>query len=211
MHFADRHKNLDVIYSNDPDELLPTAMLHAADGRLRLRNILQHPFFNRYDVIIVDSKGATGVMTELSLLSSTGNVMGVVKPILPDVREFIRGSLHMLTRLKTYENYGIRLPDISILVNCIENTLLDREAMDGLAAIINENITTPLRWATVTFIVYSIPVSRRWIFSNWGTSSSSPCIVWNTKHAAKVRPQPSPCTTSRLNCSPSGRAISVTF
>ncbi|HCS6940503.1 TPA: ParA family protein, partial [Escherichia coli] len=69
------------------------------DGRLRLRNILQHPFFNRYDVIIVDSKGATGVMTELSLLSSTGNVMGVVKPILPDVREFIRGSLHMLTRL----------------------------------------------------------------------------------------------------------------
>ena len=131
-------KNLDVIYSNDPDELLPTAMLHAADGRLRLRNILQHPFFNRYDVIIVDSKGATGVMTELSLLSSTGNVMGVVKPILPDVREFIRGSLHMLTRLKTYENYGIRLPDISILVNCIENTLLDREAMDGLAAIINE-------------------------------------------------------------------------
>jgi chromosome partitioning related protein ParA len=45
----------------------------------------------------------------------------------------------MLTRLKTYENYGIRLPDISILVNCIENTLLDREAMDGLAAIINEN------------------------------------------------------------------------
>ncbi|HAV1899108.1 TPA: TIGR03752 family integrating conjugative element protein [Enterobacter hormaechei subsp. steigerwaltii] len=65
-------KNLDVIYSNDPDELLPTAMLHAADGRLRLRNILQHSFFNRYDVIIVDSKGATGVMTELSLLSSNG-------------------------------------------------------------------------------------------------------------------------------------------
>lgn len=129
-------KNLDVIYSNDPDELLPTAMLHAADGRLRLRNVLQHPFFNRYPVIIVDSKGATGVMTELSLLSSTGNVLGVVKPILPDVREFIRGSLHMLTRLQTYENYGIRLPDISILINCIENTLLDREAMDGLAAII---------------------------------------------------------------------------
>lgn len=130
--------NLDVIYSNDPDELLPTAMLHAADGRLRLRNILQHPSFSRYDAIIVDSKGATGVMTELSILSSTGNVMGVVKPILPDVREFIRGSLHMFTRLKTYENYGIRLPDISILVNCFENTLLDREAMEGLSTIISQ-------------------------------------------------------------------------
>ncbi|WP_127958607.1 ParA family protein [Serratia microhaemolytica] len=131
--------NLDVIYSNDPDELLPTAMLHAADGRLRLRNILQQPAFaTHYDVIIVDSKGATGVMTELSILSSTGTVMGVVKPILPDVREFIRGSLHMFARLKTYENYGIQLPDIAILVNCFENTLLDREAMESLATIINQ-------------------------------------------------------------------------
>lgn len=130
--------NLDIIYSNDPDELLPSAMLHAADGRLRLRNILQHPAFMRYDTIIVDSKGATGVMTELSLLSSTHDVLGVVKPILPDVREFIRGSLHMLSRLKTYENYGIRLPNIAILVNCIENTILDRAAMAGLASIICE-------------------------------------------------------------------------
>ncbi|MFD1802147.1 ParA family protein [Mixta tenebrionis] len=132
--------NLEVLYSNDPDELLPTAMLHAADGRLRLRNILLHPFFSRYDAVIVDSKGATGVMTELSVLSSTGNVLGIVKPILPDVREFIRGSLHMFARLKTYENYGIRLPDISILVNCFENTLLDREAMNSLSKIISEKL-----------------------------------------------------------------------
>lgn len=108
-------------------------MLHAADGRIRLRNILQHPAFARYGAIMIDSKGATGVMTELSILASTGRVMGVVKPILPDVREFIRGSLHMFSRLKTYENYGIHLPDISILVNCFENTLLDREAMDSLS------------------------------------------------------------------------------
>lgn len=83
--------NLDLIYSNDPDELLPTAMLHAADGRIRLRNILQHPTFASYGVIIIDCKGATGVMTELAILASSGCVMGVVKPILPDVREFIRG------------------------------------------------------------------------------------------------------------------------
>lgn len=75
-------------------------------------------------------------MTDLSILSSTGSVMGVVKPILPDVREFIRGSLHRFTRLKTYENYGIRLPNISILVNCFGNTLLYREAMSGLSEII---------------------------------------------------------------------------
>ncbi|WP_431810030.1 ParA family protein [Jejubacter sp. L23] len=148
--------NLDIVYSNDPDELLPTAMLHAADGRLRLRNILQNPSFSRYDLIIVDSKGATGVMTELSVLSSTGNVMGIVKPILPDVREFIRGSLHMFTRLKTYEIYGIHLPDISILINCIENTLLDREAMESLSNIISQKkydssaLNTRAEWQHLT-------------------------------------------------------------
>ena len=129
-------ENLDIIYSNDPNELLPTSMLHAADGRLRLRNILLQPPFTTYDAIIVDSKGATGVMTELAILSSTGNVMGVVKPILPDVREFIRGSLHMLGRLSGFEQYGIPLPTISILVNCVENTMLDSEAIDSLSDII---------------------------------------------------------------------------
>ncbi|EKI0424219.1 AAA family ATPase, partial [Salmonella enterica] len=35
--------NLDVIISNDPDDRLSNDMLHAADGRMRLRNVLQHP------------------------------------------------------------------------------------------------------------------------------------------------------------------------
>lgn len=48
---------LDLIVSNDPHEQLKTAMLHAPDGRLRLRNVLQHPLFlNNYDVIVVDSQ-----------------------------------------------------------------------------------------------------------------------------------------------------------
>ncbi|HBD1844135.1 TPA: AAA family ATPase [Salmonella enterica] len=130
--------NLDVIISNDPDEMLPTAMLHAPDGRLRLRNVLQHPAFSHYDVVIVDSKGASGVMVELALLSATERVMGVVKPILPDIREFLRGSLRMLERLLPFENYGICLPEISILVNCIENTVLDRASLAELTAIVTE-------------------------------------------------------------------------
>lgn len=128
--------NLDVIISNDPDEMLPTAMLHAPDGRLRLRNVLQHPAFAQYDAIIVDSKGATGVMVELTLLSATGRAMGIVKPVLPDVREFLRGSIRMLTRLQPFENYGICLPEIAILVNCIENTILDRVSLAELTAIV---------------------------------------------------------------------------
>ncbi|MEQ2024862.1 ParA family protein [Xenorhabdus szentirmaii] len=129
--------NLDVLISNDPDELLPTAMLHAPDGRLRLRNVLQHPLFSQYDIIFIDSKGATGVMSELVVLAATQGVLGVIKPILPDVREFLRGTLRMLTRLQPFENYGIRLPAIQILVNGIEGTNLDRDTLSELTDIIN--------------------------------------------------------------------------
>ncbi|MBI6550566.1 ParA family protein [Xenorhabdus lircayensis] len=130
-------KNLDVLISNDPGEFLVTAMLHAPDGRLRLRNVLQHPLFSQYDVIFIDSKGATGVMTELAVLTATHGVLGIIKPILPDVREFFRGTLNMLTRLRSFENYGIHLPLIQILVNCIENTNLDRDTLYELTDIIN--------------------------------------------------------------------------
>ncbi|PHM50988.1 ParA family protein [Xenorhabdus sp. KK7.4] len=130
--------NLDIIVSNDPDELLPTAMLHAPDGRLRLRNILQHPRFHQYDVIIIDSKGATGVMTELVVLTATQCVLGIIKPILPDVREFLRGTLRMLTRLQSFENYGIQLPLIQILANGIEGTNLDRDTLNELTDIIEQ-------------------------------------------------------------------------
>ncbi|HHZ3285920.1 TPA: ParA family protein, partial [Escherichia coli] len=64
-------RGLDLIVSNDPHEQLKTAMLHAPDGRLRLRNVLQHPLFQTYDVIVVDSQGARSVMLEMIVLSAT--------------------------------------------------------------------------------------------------------------------------------------------
>ncbi len=62
--------NLDLIISNDPHEQLKTAMMHAPDGRFRLRNLLQHPLFTDYDVIIIDSQGARSIMLELVMLAT---------------------------------------------------------------------------------------------------------------------------------------------
>lgn len=130
--------NLDVIISNDPDDRLSNDMLHAADGRMRLRNVLQHPLFRQYDVIIVDSKGAGGVMVELVVLAATQSVMGVIKPILPDVREFLRGTVRLLSKLLVLEPYGIHIPDIRILANCVEPTVLDRNTLNELKAIVDK-------------------------------------------------------------------------
>ncbi|EAO2671247.1 ParA family protein [Salmonella enterica] len=129
--------NLDVIVSNDPDERLPGEILHIADGRMRLRNVLQHPLFRQYDVIIIDSKGAAGVMTEIVVLAAD-SVVGVIKPILPDVREFLRGTVRLVNRLLPLRMYGITIPDIHILINHFENTVLDRQTLRELTSIVEQ-------------------------------------------------------------------------
>ncbi|MFP1878541.1 ParA family protein [Lonsdalea quercina] len=128
--------NLDIIVSNDPHDRLSSAMLHAPDGRMRLRNVLQHPLFQGYDVIIIDSKGAASVMLELILLASTEFAVGVIKPILPDTREFLRGTLGLMEGLLPLACYGISLPRIRILTNCMEFTNLDQQTLESLNNII---------------------------------------------------------------------------
>ncbi|ELC8789702.1 ParA family protein [Salmonella enterica] len=129
--------NLDVIVSNDPDERLPGEILHIADGRMRLRNVLQHSLFRQYDVIIIDSKGAAGVMTEIVVLAAN-SMVGVIKPILPDVREFLRGTVRLVNRLLPLRMYGITIPDIHILINHFENTVLDRQTLRELTGIVEQ-------------------------------------------------------------------------
>lgn len=128
--------NLDIVVSNDPHDRLSSAMLHAPDGRMRLKNVLQHPLFNEYDVIIIDSKGAASVMLELILVASTEFAVGVIKPILPDTREFLRGTLGLMEGLLPLTSYGIALPRIRILTNCMEYTNLDWQTLDSLRGII---------------------------------------------------------------------------
>lgn len=75
------------------------AMLQAPDGRMRLRNPLKHHLFSRYDLIIIDLKGSASVMLELILLAVTEFAIGVIKPILPDTREFLRGTVGVMALL----------------------------------------------------------------------------------------------------------------
>jgi chromosome partitioning related protein ParA len=130
--------NLDLIISNDPLGQLKTAMLHATDGRLRLRNVLQHPLFQDYDVIIIDSQGARSVMLELILLAGTESALGIVVPVLPDVREFLRGTITMMEQLLPLTSYGIYLPKILILINRMNYTTLAKETLDSLNEIISQ-------------------------------------------------------------------------
>lgn len=108
-------QGLDLIFSNDEHRQLNTLLLHAADGRLRLHNLL--PVFKpHYDLAIIDTQGARSVLLEMALLASDQ----AVSPVTPEVlaaRELQRGTLQMVQEVSSYRHLGIHMPTMHLLIN----------------------------------------------------------------------------------------------
>jgi chromosome partitioning related protein ParA len=108
---------LDVLVSNDAQRQLGTLLLHAADGRLRLRN-LRHVFRDHYDLLLVDTQGARSVLLEMAVLASDL----AVSPVTPEIlaaRELRRGTLQLVEDIAPYRQLGIQPPPLSLLINRI--------------------------------------------------------------------------------------------
>lgn len=106
---------LDVILSNDQHRQLGTLLLHAADGRLRLRNLLP-TFRPHYDLVVIDTQGARTVLLEMAVLASDLTVSPVTPEILA-ARELQRGTLQLLEEIAPYRHLGIRPPPLHLLIN----------------------------------------------------------------------------------------------
>ena len=59
--------NLSVILSNDPHNQLSNMLLYAADGRLRLKNLVA-AFADDFDLMLIDTQGARSITLETALL-----------------------------------------------------------------------------------------------------------------------------------------------
>ncbi|MGL4668635.1 MAG: ParA family protein, partial [Saezia sp.] len=108
-------ERLDLIFSNDEEGHLSTLLLHAPDGRFRLKNLLSI-FENHYDLLLIDTQGARSVMLEMAIVASHR----IISPVTPEIlaaREFKRGTLQLLNDMKPYERLGIALPPIELLIN----------------------------------------------------------------------------------------------
>jgi chromosome partitioning related protein ParA len=106
---------LDILISNDAYRQLGTLLLHAADGRLRLRNLL-HVFREYYDLLLVDTQGARSVVLEMAVLASDL----AVSPVTPEIlaaREFRRGTLQLVEDIAPYRQLGLSPPPLSLLIN----------------------------------------------------------------------------------------------
>ncbi len=84
-------EGLDLVVSNDAQGQLNTLLLHAPDGRLRLRNLLSL-FQPHYDLLLIDTQGARSVLREMAILASDL----VLSPVTPEIlaaRGLSRGTL----------------------------------------------------------------------------------------------------------------------
>jgi chromosome partitioning related protein ParA len=108
-------KGLDLVVSNDAQGQLNTLLLHAPDGRLRLRNLL--PLFRpHYDLLLIDTQGARSVLLEMAILASDL----LLSPVTPEIlaaRELRRGTLQLLRDLAPYRHLGIEPPPMHLLIN----------------------------------------------------------------------------------------------
>ncbi|WP_025809769.1 ParA family protein [Pseudomonas chlororaphis] len=108
-------ERLDVILSNDGHRQLNTLLLHAPDGRLRLRNLLP-TFEPHYDLMLIDTQGARSVMLEMSVLASDMSVSPVTPEIL-SARELRRGTLQLMDDIAPYSQLGVTPPPLHLLIN----------------------------------------------------------------------------------------------
>ena len=122
---------LDLILSNDDQGRLGSLLIHAPDGRLRLRNLLSilRP---HYDLLLIDTQGARSVLLEVALLASDL----ALSPITPEMlaaRELRRGTLKLLSELEPFSHLGISPPPLRLLLNQVNANRVDsRMIINGL-------------------------------------------------------------------------------
>ncbi|WP_420234875.1 ParA family protein [Pseudomonas sp. ABY48] len=115
---------LDLILSNDDQGRLNTLLLHAPDGRLRLRNLLDH-FCSSYDLLLIDTQGARSVLLEMAILASD-LALSSITPEMLAARELRRGTLKLLRELEPFRHLGIPPPPLRLLLNQVNAIRMDR-------------------------------------------------------------------------------------
>lgn len=157
---------LDLIISNDGQGRLSTLLLHAPDGRLRLRNLLDN-FHPNYDLLLIDTQGARSVLLEMAILASDL----ALSPITPEMlaaRELRRGTLKLMSELESFRHLGIPPPPLKLLLNQVNSVRVDtrmiirglRETFAGAANISVLETVVPDRVAYLNAAFLGLPVHR---------------------------------------------------
>lgn len=161
-----RLANLDLILSNDHQGQLNTLLLHAPDGRLRLRHLLDG-FRDQYDLLLIDTQGARSVLLEMAVLASD-LALSPINPEMLAARELSRGTLKLLGDLEPFRHLGIAVPPLRLLLNQVDVVRLDarmiarglRDSFPATTSTAVLNTVIPNRVAYVNAASLGLPVHR---------------------------------------------------
>ncbi len=111
--------HLDIIQSNDPGDRLTTELTNHPAGALLFKKYVRA--IEGYDLIIIDTRGTRGITVDMTVLASD-LVISPIKPEMVSAREFMRGTLGLYQSLEIFQDYGITLPPLKTVINCLDHT-----------------------------------------------------------------------------------------
>lgn len=163
------YANLDIIQSNDPLDRLTTDLTKNSAGALFFRNRIQQLYQSiDYDLIIIDTRGTRGVTVDMTVIASD-LVLSPIKPELVSAREFLRGTISLYEDLSLFTQFGLTLPPLKAVINCLDKTKDARDVVELLYNIFSDlnndnidllNIEIPNRVAYREAASQSKPIHR---------------------------------------------------
>jgi chromosome partitioning related protein ParA len=113
-------------------------LANRSDKEVRIKKALQSHFVKEnYDVVLIDSQGAKGVLQKSAIFASDL----LISPICPDVlssREFTLGTMEMLDDVESLPLKDFNMPPMKAVIYRTENTVDSR----AIAQVIRESFMT---------------------------------------------------------------------
>lgn len=123
---------LDLIYSDDPEGRLGNWILHDPAGRIRLKQALGLPCFEAaYDLILIDTQGAVGPLQDAAV-AAADLLLSPIPPEILSAREFVRGTVAMIERLKPMAYFGAPIGPLKGVIYRQDRTLDGRAIAEEL-------------------------------------------------------------------------------
>jgi chromosome partitioning related protein ParA len=190
-------ERLDLVLSNDDRGELNTLLLHAPDGRLRLRHLLP-TLAPHYDLLLIDTQGARSVLLEMAVLAS--NL--ALSPVTPEIlaaRELRRGTLQLIEDIAPYRHLGIEPPPLHLLINRVHPVSSNARLIQQALRQVFQEQPACACWTPTCRRLKPIRAPRR---------ADCRCIGWNTasRRAARHPPHWRPCARWPASCSRRGRS-----
>lgn len=127
---------LDIVISDDPVGKLRDWILHTPDGRVRLKYSLAK-LDSLYDFVLIDTQGAIGPLQDAAVLAAD-MLLTPVPPEILSAREFTRGTIEMLERLRPMAYLGAPVGPLKAIIYRQGRTRDSRSINRELRSLIHE-------------------------------------------------------------------------